>query len=77
MSGIVKSMKKVSAKLASVVGLGKPAKKILGLSAPRPITPMADEEEIKRTLRRGMASRAGRSGRASTILSGEDSQTLG
>jgi hypothetical protein len=34
--------------------------------------PLPDEEEIRRAQRRLVASRAGKTGRASTILSGDD-----
>lgn len=51
-----------------------------GLGAPKSVEPaplaMPDEEEIRRAQRRSVAARAGRSGRASTILTG-DRETLG
>jgi hypothetical protein len=40
-----------------------------------PAIPMADEEEIKRSKRRGVSGRGG--GRASTILTGGDKDRLG
>lgn len=50
--------------------IGKP-------KAPEPtVLAMPDEEEIRRQQRRALASRAGRTGRQSTILSGGD-ETLG
>lgn len=44
-------------------------------AAVEPVIPMADEDELKRSRRRRYAA-ATRSGRASTILSGDD-ETLG
>jgi len=40
-----------------------------------PVIPMPDEDEIKRSKRRGTAARSG--GRASTILTGGDQDRLG
>lgn len=40
-----------------------------------PVIPMADEEEIRRSKRRGTAARGG--GRAATILTGGDKDRLG
>jgi hypothetical protein len=47
--------------------IGKPK----GQAAPAPLA-MADEEEIRRAQRRALASRVGRTGRSSTILSSGD-----
>lgn len=49
------------------------AKKVSDAMTPLPPPhPLPDEEEIRRAQRRMMASRVGRTGRASTILTGED-----
>lgn len=53
----------------------KAAERAAQSAADEPIMPLADEEELARAKRKGLARR--NRGRASTILSSSDSETLG
>jgi hypothetical protein len=67
MSGVFKSMIRGSKKIANKLTGGT-----LYPKKEAPALPLPDEEEIQRAQRRLLASRAGRTGRGSTILSGAD-----
>jgi hypothetical protein len=67
MSKLWKSMERGSKKIARTMTGG-----LLFPKHAAPPLPLPDEEEIKRNQRRTLAARAGKTGRGSTILSGND-----
>lgn len=78
-SSMYEGSKKIAEKLGYESAGVTPASKdtLAARAAMEPVvTPMADEEELRRSRRRRLAGTAGRTGRASTILSGEE-ETLG
>lgn len=84
LSQTFESMKEGSKQIGEVLGYEKAGvtpksdktkRMLAAANMPEPVMPIADDEELRRARRRRLAG-AQRSGRASTILSGDD-DTLG
>jgi hypothetical protein len=72
-SSMWEGSKKIAEKLGyESAGVTPPSKDTLAARAEPPVAPMPDDEELGRARRRRLAGSAGRTGRASTILSDDD-----
>ena len=72
MGKLIKSMKSGSKKIGRALGFDAVIPSLKKKPDITPPTPMADEEEVRRAMRRSLAARAGKGGRSATNLTGDD-----